>query len=153
MTTTKHFSVRHKRYRTKTHIQLQMLHDAESTKDIPHTYDLLEANLPSILHSKCFNPKNLTFADEVRETEWGHLFEHILLEYLCLEKMKAGADSANFDGETAWDIENTKDFFITISAGSIDEEVLHRGLQKTIDLFHDIFETKKQVAPMPPASA
>ncbi|KKR25220.1 MAG: hypothetical protein UT56_C0002G0034 [Candidatus Levybacteria bacterium GW2011_GWB1_39_7] len=53
------------------------------TDQLPKTFEILNKMLPSIFKSKCYNDKNLPFFIEVRSTEIGHLFEHIMLEYIC----------------------------------------------------------------------
>src|SRR5258706_436221 len=72
-----------------------------NTRELPETYQLLETDLPSILRSQCFNELHLPFASEVKSTEIGHLFEHILLEYLCISKLEQGiSNRASYSGNT-----------------------------------------------------
>jgi hypothetical protein len=65
--------------------------DKISTSTIPATSLQLALHLPSIFGCNCFNDGNKSFGEECKNTELGHLFEHIMLEYLCIEKMKMEA--------------------------------------------------------------
>lgn len=73
------------------------------THTLPHTSAILSESLPSVLKSQCFNDKNLPFHKEVEATEVGHLFEHIILAYMCDSKLDAGHSDACFNGYTEWD--------------------------------------------------
>ena len=107
-----------------------------NTKEIPHTLETLTRYLPSVLHSTCFNDEKLPFAIEVRSTEIGHLFEHVLLEYLCYFKLLTGHSSAEYSGVTNWNWK--KDpwglFRITIDAGVEDEEIFTKAIEQSIML-------------------
>lgn len=107
-----------------------------STKDMPWTYTILERHLPSILRSTCFNEEKLPFSTEVRRTEIGHLFEHILLEYLCQEKLLKGFDKAVFSGNTQWNWKRDPRgmFHIYINMHYSDTDIFPPALEKTIDL-------------------
>src|SRR5688572_29431065 len=87
------FSLDVNQNRLNTKIVMRLFVSTFSTKNIPQTYLLLEKHLPSILRSKCFNQNNYPFKIEVLDTEIGHLFEHILLEYLCEQKRLEGVDN------------------------------------------------------------
>src|SRR5579859_7486648 len=89
-------SVTHYKNRTQLLMALNII--SVSTKDFPNTFDLLEKFLPSILYSQCFNDEKIPFCQEVKQTEIGHLFEHILLEYLCLNKISFGGKKATYSG-------------------------------------------------------
>src|ERR1700737_3152384 len=73
-----------------------------NTGEIPFIVDQLKEYLPNVLMTQCYNEDNLPFALEVRNTEIGHLFEHILLEYLCQLKIAKGFAKAEFAGRTRW---------------------------------------------------
>ena len=85
---------------------------------------ILQRNLPQVLDALCFNDSNLPFDIEVKNTEMGHLFEHIILEYMCEEKIKNGFPKASFKGVTNWnwkkDIQGT--FHIQIEIEPADLE-------------------------------
>jgi hypothetical protein len=87
---------------TRTKITMDLLHNQINTEEIPFITDLLQENLPSVLSTACYNDLGLPFDEEVRNTEIGHLFEHILLEYLCQNKLAKGARRATYAGRTTW---------------------------------------------------
>jgi hypothetical protein len=114
------------------------------TNSLPRTFSQLNENLPGVLKSKCFNEENLPFATEVLNTELGHLFEHILLEYLCSTKISRGAKNALFRGLTSWnwrrDAKGT--FHITIYMNPEDLEIFSYSLNKTVILMNLILGKK-----------
>lgn len=121
-------------------ITVSVQRDDVTTTDMPYIGKLLQKELPTILRSQCFNEKNMPFYKEVLSTELGHLFEHILLEYLCIGKINVGFDEAIFSGITKWDW--NKDpygtFHIELSMEHEDQIFLQSALQKTIRLFEKI---------------
>ena len=86
-----------------TQINLQMASRPFHTAGIPQTAAILQEHLPRIFQAECFNSRNLPFAKELKKTELGHLYEHILLEYLCMDKVKKGFPEATYSGVTTWD--------------------------------------------------
>jgi len=104
-------------------ISMQLFSPYINTKEIPDTYNLLAKHLPSVLKNECFNDNNYRFEEEVRQTEIGHLFEHLILEYLCQAKINCGSRNASFSGRTSWDTE-------TIIKGifNINIKINHRDL-------------------------
>jgi len=135
---TKHFALFPFRHKNKTDMVMHVFHQARSTGDLPQTVALLKHYLPSVLEAKCFNQDDLPFCEEVKKTEVGHLFEHILLEYLCVEKVKSGVKKISYSGETTWKKKNISKFFITISAGDKDYDVWDEAMSKTIYLMNEI---------------
>lgn len=121
---------------TTTRIVMQMLYNQVNTRDIPHIVELLQAYCPNVLMTQCFNDDGFPFSVEVKHTEIGHLFEHILLEYLCQEKIAKGADEASYSGNTKWNwIKDPRGkFHIRLSCGMKDADILPTALTKTIDL-------------------
>jgi len=121
---------------TSTKIIMQLFNNKISTSEIPFVTELLNDHLPTVLLTKCYNETNLPFAVEVRNTELGHLFEHILLEYLCQLKIAKGFSQASFSGRTSWNW--VKDpmgkFHIRLSCGSKDADILPLAIEKTIAL-------------------
>jgi len=111
-----------------------------NTKDIPSTISLLESYLPSVLYSTCFNDSGLPFAVEAQSTEIGHLFEHILLEYLCYFKLLEGVRSAEYSGVTQWNWEHDPwgVFHITINTGCADSEIFKKAMHQSILLLQII---------------
>jgi len=123
-------------------IDMQLSIASVNTCDLPNTFDFLSEYYPSVLRTKCFNEQNLPFAIEVKATEIGHLFEHILIDNLCSLKIKSGAKKASFSGTTSWNWkENPRGFFqIWIDIGKSDLELLIAGLKETIYLTHKLIE-------------
>lgn len=124
------------RLREKTIIIMRLLIPEVNTKNFPHTSSILKIYLPSIFKSICYNSDNLPFSKEVLQTEVGHLFEHILLEYLCLLKLEQGVEQVVYEGVTNWnwlrDPRGT--FHITIHGSREDLDVFNEALRKTMEL-------------------
>lgn len=110
------------------------------TEKFPQTYPILSKFLPSIFSSKCFNEKKLPFADEVLNTEIGHLFEHILLEYLTKLKHLYHDQYVSYSGLTYWDW--TKGsfgvFHIKVNAGKREGEIFEESLELSLKLLNRI---------------
>lgn len=136
------------------HRQTDMLMDLKipevNTIDVPATFGILNEALPNVLRSKCFNEENLSFKEEVKRTEIGHLFEHILLEYLCEQKMSFGRKSAVFRGVTNWNwIEEKRGtFHISVSCGKKEARIFWEALEKATRLLISILNTKYNFAPL-----
>lgn len=111
-----------------------------TTDFLPQTGQILTEILPTVLLTECFNSQNLPFEIEAKHTEIAHLFEHILLEYLCLEKISHGSSSACFSGRTHWNwLKYPKgSFFISITIEKTDLGLLPSALQKSISLMEKI---------------
>lgn len=136
------FSIELHFFDTYTEIVMDISNSYTHTADLPYTRALLQKNQPAVLRSKCFNEENLTFRKEVQNTETGHLFEHILLEYLCQEKMRTGAPSAVFSGRTNWNWKKEKQgmYHIIIDTGFESFHLFPAALSNTIDLFKLILQ-------------
>lgn len=119
-----------------TRITMQSYHKHINTGYIPFVDELLKKHLPTVLLTQCDNDENLPFAQEVKHTEIGHLFEHILLEYLAQLKIQKGAQSAVFSGRTSWNwLRDPKGkFHIRLTCGMKDADILPFALEKTINL-------------------
>ena len=111
-----------------------------TTTHITSLTSLLQQELPSVLLSTCFNSDNLPFSEEVKKTEFGHLFEHILLEYLCIAKLSMGFQEASFSGFTSWDWRKKKygTFSVTLPLEKTDLLYMSPALNRTIRLFEKI---------------
>lgn len=127
----------------KTQLVMRITGPTINTHGIPATKKILKSSLPSILRSKCFNENNFSFSREVKNTEIGHLFEHILLEYLCALKISAGHKDSVHNGLTSWnwkkDARGT--FHITIDAGVKDREFLLLALEQAVNLTVKIMQS------------
>lgn len=134
------FLLQIKHNKTHTTIDMKVLSSIVNTIDLPQTFMILKRELPSILRSKCFNDKNFTFSREVKQTEVGHLFEHILLEHLCIQKLSLGFNKATYSGITNWNWkeEDWGTFHITINTGSKDELLFAKALEKSAKLMKKI---------------
>lgn len=142
---------------TSTQIVMQLLYNQVNTREIPHIVELLELHLPNVLLTQCFNDDGLPFRMEVKHTEIGHLFEHILLEYLCQGKIAKGAQRASYSGNTKWNWikEPRGTFHIRLSCGMKDADILPAAMDKTISLmkvilaYHQtpLFMTKQNFGP------
>ncbi|MBI4066868.1 hypothetical protein HY407_00650 [Candidatus Gottesmanbacteria bacterium] len=115
-----------------------------NTQYIPDTYSLLEKFIPSVLGSKCFNDHKFAFREESQKTEIGHLFEHILLEYLCLLKLSYGVTDPIYNGLTTWDWQKDKrgTFHISLDIGRNELDLFIQALKKSILLLNRILYTK-----------
>lgn len=131
---------------TSTRIIMQVHSNEVNTSHIPFIVELLKMNLPNVLLTKCFNDDNLPFREEVRNTEIGHLFEHILLEYLCQLKIAKGANKASYAGRTRWNwIKDPRGkFHIQLNCGIKDADILPIAIEKTNNLMKLILQYKQQ---------
>lgn len=137
---TSNFSLAIKTKHASTIIIMQFFNEAISTRQLPHTLQFLQLHAPKVLKTKCFNPLNLTFKKEVVNTELGHLFEHILLSFLCEEKILAGSDSAIFDAVTHWNWNRfPKGNFKIVLQGKIDKKLLLAALTRSIKITELLF--------------
>ena len=131
--------------RTRTKIIMDVLYNHLNTSEISDLTQVLEENLPSVLKTACYNDMNLPFYVEVRNTELGHLFEHILLEYLCQVKIANGASRATYAGRTKWNW--TRDpfgrFHIQLTCGMKDADILPPALEKSVNLMKIILGYKQ----------
>lgn len=134
------FSLTIKHTKFHTNIHMNFFTALVNTRDLPWTYSLLSEYLPSILQSTCYNDENIPFAIEVKRTELGHLFEHIVLEYLCEEKLRLGFEEATFSGRTKWNWEQDPYgvFHIHIDMPISDRDIFSPALHKSIFLMRRI---------------
>lgn len=138
------FTLKIKQTKKLTSINMQLFTPFVSTSEVPYTLDFLKSNYPTVLKTQCFNEKNLPFAIEVTATEIGHLFEHILIDELCSLKIKSGAKSAIFNGNTSWNWKTHPygSFQIWIDIGRKDLPLLIEGLKKAILLTNQLIQPK-----------
>lgn len=134
-----------KQNKRQTKIIMNMQDDIVNTFDLPYTLAILKSLLPSVLQSTCFNEDNNPFYEEVLHTEVGHLFEHILIEYLCLLKVSEGFDNVEYTGVTKWNwvLYPRGSFHITVSAGLNDSSIFKSAMQKSIELINIILNSAK----------
>lgn len=130
-------------------ITMRTLAGIVNTRDLPLTYSLLKKLLPAIFHTRCYNYARWSFAREVRATEVGHLFEHILLTYLCDAQRHRGVFDVVFHGETAWDwnTDALGTFHISLSVQHTDESLFSKSLTQSISLMNLIWEAHRNQLP------
>lgn len=141
------FSLQIKRKKTTTCIDMNLHSPIISTCYLPATVEILKRSLPGIYRSRCFNNRKFSFAKEVLQTEIGHLFEHILLEYLYISKTQCGYTNVIYNGETTWNWLREKRgiFHITINSGYGDEPFFTTALKKTIVLTNTIMQSGPKI--------
>lgn len=139
----KNYSLLMKRMKTETKMIMVIRSNIINTRDIPSATKILKELLPTIFVSKCYNEAKFPFCREVLETELGHLFEHILIEYLCLLKIENGYDNAEYTGLTKWNwhLFPKGSFHITVSASMKDSLLLTTALRKSMMLIDTIFDS------------
>jgi hypothetical protein len=136
------FSLHVGTWKKRTNIDMNLFIPNVNTRDFPHTLNFLKDNFPSVLKTQCFNYKNLSFDKEVQATEIGHLFEHILLDQLCIQKIKIGFNKVSYSGRTSWNWEIDKKgiFHISINANKDDILLLGSALKETISLVEKLIK-------------
>src|SRR5579859_3857032 len=107
-----------------------------NTRTIPSAVSVLNKHLPVIFECKCFNEENKNFRQESKQTELGHLFEHIMLEYLCMAKLADGRNEATYEGVTSWNWLKEKEgtFNIEITAGMEDLKFIRKAFRRSTKL-------------------
>lgn len=117
-----------------------------STRNLAKTNRILEKNLPSIFN-QCFNDENLCFYDEAKNTEIGHLFEHILLENLVItSQITKKVNKAIMSGRTSWNWEKEPvgRFHIKLNPVEIPRSKLFECLRESINLTDTIINSGKK---------
>lgn len=134
------FSLKIEHHHHKTCIHMKMFTHLVHTKHIPDTHEILCQKLPSIMHCCCFNEDKLPFREEVKNTEVGHLFEHIMLEYLSYYKKLHHNSRKFFNGLTSWNFQKygQRVFKIFIDVDFLDREIFNASLDDSISLFNTI---------------
>lgn len=138
-----YYSLDIKQGKFSTEITMKLFIDDVTSYYMPHVLPTLKRYLPGVLKTACFNENNLSFKEEVVDTEIGHLFEHILLENMCKVKEVNNENSCiEYSGETYWNwkIEPKGTFHINISSGQDDAKTLNIALEKSIKLLDLILD-------------
>lgn len=125
---------------SKTYLTMKMLGSTVNTCSLPHTLSFLNSNFPTVLRTQCFNDQNFSFDKEVEATEIGHLFEHIILDELCIKKVARGQKNVVINGLTSWNWNKDPHgvFHITIDVGEEEAELLLSCLRKAIYLIESL---------------
>lgn len=135
----KKFIKKYKYLGNKIVIDLEFENMPRTTDVIPGLTSILQDRIPSIFKNECFNPEGLSFYEESQKTEIGHLFEHIILEYMCLTKITF-VDEVSFSGRTFWDKKDeTGKFRVEISCSKSDWLIFEVALLKSVRLMDVIF--------------
>lgn len=113
-----------------------------STRKLSKTIRILEKNLPSIFQNQCFNEENLSFYNEAKNTEIGHLFEHILLENIVLLN-DPQPNITSLQGKTSWNWEKDPlgKFYIQVTPITLKRSQLVQCLKKSIGLTNTIIDS------------
>ncbi len=127
-------------------ITIQFFTSYFTTNELPGTISVLETLLPRIFKHKCFNNGNFAFKKEAANTELGHLFEHILLEFLCIYKYKNGQIDFNLKGLTEWNWAQDPRgiFYISLNTKREDTFLLQQSLIQTQKLMETVLLTNTQ---------
>ena len=132
-------------------IELNMPENLMYSSACPETFALLSSLEPKVLSTKCYNYLGIPFHEEVKQTEMGHLFEHILLEYLCQESIKAGAACAHFRGTTSWNWKkDPRGIYHIVISGHTGQELFRHALARTILLFETILSSSQRAEAIQP---
>ncbi len=142
------FTLRIKHTGLETKMIMRINNNIINTKMLPRTLETIKKTIPSVLRSTCYNDNNTPFYKEVLRTEIGHLFEHILIEYMCLIKMQTGALAAEYSGVTKWNwvVHPVGSFHITVSSGKEDLLYFSEAIKKTISLTEYLFQIHNQTS-------
>lgn len=123
-------------------IRMEMGVPVLNTSLIPQTSRILNKQLPDISRHKCYNQKKLPFLKEAENTEIGHLFEHILIEYLYQHLNRTKQSDIFLKGETSWDWHKDKPgtFHIEIRYNKLASSKLFIALKQSIVLTSQILQ-------------
>lgn len=129
---------------------MRMLTDILYTSELPQTFSILEQSIPSIFRTTCYNYANLPFYEEVKRTEIGHLFEHLVLENLCKIRTVQDRSNTEFSGVTSWNWRKHPrgTFHITIDSGGQIKDIIHPALKFSCNILDSILITKYTLLPV-----
>lgn len=119
-------------------IVMQLFSEHVTTKTLPQTLQLLKEVAPSVLRTKCHNDLHLPFHKEVQDTEIGHLFEHLILDY-CSRHSED--ERRTYYGVTEWDwhTEPRGTFHIAVSTGRKDQDLLYQAIAYSYEIIERLF--------------
>lgn len=111
-----------------------------TTTSLPHTYTVLKKMIPSVFMCECINEKKLPFSEEVKNTEVGHLLEHLILEHLYRLKFSHLSSNTSFSGFTRWDWKKDKagTFHIEVILKQEEMFLFHKALIQSCDILNTI---------------
>lgn len=142
------FSLQYKVYSRRIKLTFIVNPEFTTTRTLVHTRDFLSAHCPHVLDTTCSNYDNLPFREEVKNTELGHLFEHMLLSYMREEKQKAGHENFCISGTTNWNWKKQMRgiFHIKIDTEAIDEKMFALALHTTCHQLEKLFLVHRTTA-------
>lgn len=137
------FALKTERNKNNIRIKMFLKIPCFKTNELPNTFDILKEELPSVLKNKCVNEKNISFSEEVKNTEIGHLFEHLFLELIWQASFKK---MGCFKGRTAWNWKKEKKgtFNIYAEVKNLSDEKVFSSLEKAIKLLEAVIESGEE---------
>ncbi|HRN70375.1 MAG TPA: hypothetical protein PLS49_04260 [Candidatus Woesebacteria bacterium] len=137
-----HYRLTLKEKKASAEIIMQMSTPILNTLQLPETYSILEQSLPGVINSACFNEKNLPFAEELKQTEIGHLFEHIILQILLEKRIALGHTNFAINGRTSWNTKKQLHIFkITIEIEKDLNNIFKAAVNEASILLNNILNT------------
>lgn len=137
-----HFSLELVKHSNTVTLLMQVFDTHYYTDIFPQITRFLENHAPDVLKTTCYNPSNLSFPEEVVNTEIGHFFEHLVITYLYQEKIKTGTPGS-FKAVTEWNWQKypSGSFKICIN-NKIERELLLKAIEKAIQTTELLFESR-----------
>ncbi|OGM14978.1 hypothetical protein A3A76_05505 [Candidatus Woesebacteria bacterium RIFCSPLOWO2_01_FULL_39_23] len=136
----RNFSVKIDQQKDKVFLLQQITNPAIHTDILSGTIPVLLKKIPTIFGNFCCNNAQLSFKNEVKNTEVGHLFEHLILENLKLETLKK-ENNADYIGETTWNwnLEKIGTYNITIFSPTKNKDIFYKACMKSIAILEEIY--------------
>lgn len=138
----KYFTLSIRELKTRVRMEMFVGHEMVNTQNLQCVVAELKKRIPEIFTTKCFNYKNQPFIEEVKNTELGHLFEHILLEKFCTNKANFGFSDFTIRGYTTWDWYKYPrgTFHITVNIKRLERAIFYQSLNQSISIYNAIIE-------------
>lgn len=140
-------SITHRKEHTD--ILMQLFSEHVTTKTLPQTLSYLKKLAPSVLRTTCHNDLHLPFRKEVTDTEIGHLFEHLILDY-CSQHSEDS--TRTYYGLTEWDwhVDKRGTFCISVSLGETEQDLLYRAIAHSHTVLEKLFSSVDTLAARQP---
>jgi hypothetical protein len=122
-------------------VDMKVVEKFVRTNKMPKTSAFLKKHFPQVLETRCFNQAGLSFQQEIKDTELGHLFEHILLVYLCqMRQLLKEDEDCSYSGVTSWNWEKDPrgTFAILIEINEEEQDIFYFALEKTCKLLNTL---------------
>jgi hypothetical protein len=126
-----------------TEILMKLLSPHVRTGEFPQTLSILREIVPTVLQTRCHNDLHLPFKKEVIDTEFGHLFEHLIIDYLSRDHLKFSRPRSCYRGVTEWNwkLDPRGTFHITISAGKKERKRMYDAIAVSYSIIEKIFQS------------